>query len=86
MKGIVLIGLLLLAGCSSMVSLEQLEAEALVSGDWSKVEQRQRIIERRNLRSSLACPPGKIGYCEVVARNERCKCVDNEVIRSLLGR
>lgn len=86
-KGIMLLGLLLVAGCSAHVPLEQLEAEALVSGDWSRVEQRQRMIERRKLRSSLACPPGKIGYCEVGAsRQERCSCVENQVIRSLLSR
>ena len=86
-KGVMLIGLLLLAGCSSMVSLEQLESEALVSGDWSQVEQRQRLIERRKVRSSIACPPGTIGYCEVHgSRYERCRCIENEVIRTLLGR
>ena len=45
-KGIMILALLFAAGCSAYVPLEQLEAEALVTGDWSKVEQRERTIAR----------------------------------------
>ena len=83
-KGIIILAILFAAGCSAYVPLEQLEAEALVTGDWSKVEERQRIIARRNLRSSIACPAGTIGYCEVEVGSQRCSCVDNEVISSFL--
>ena len=85
MKGIMILALLFLAGCSAHKSMEQLEAEALVTGDWSRVEQRQRLIARRNLRSSVACPAGTIGYCEIDT-GKRCSCVDQEVISSFLQR
>jgi hypothetical protein len=85
-KGIMILALLFAAGCSAYVPLEQLEAEALVTGDWSKVEERQRMITRRNLRSSIACPPGTIGYCEVEIGGQHCSCVENEVISSFLQR
>ena len=85
-KGIMILALLFAAGCSAHVSLEQLEAEALISGDWSKVERRQRMIARRNLRSGISCPAGTIGYCELDVGEPRCSCVDNEVIRSFLQR
>lgn len=85
MKSIVVAAFFFLAGCSSFVSLEQLEAEALVSGDWSQVEQRERLIERRKLRSFLACPPGSIGYCEADAGAERCSCVDADTMSAYLG-
>jgi hypothetical protein len=85
-KGIMILALLFVAGCSAYVPLEQLEAEALVTGDWSKVDERQRIIARRNLRSSISCPPGTIGYCEVDAGAPRCSCVEKEIISSFLQR
>jgi hypothetical protein len=84
-KGILILVLLLAAGCSATVPLEQLEAEALVTGDWSKVDQRQRMIARRNLRSYIACPAGTIGYCEAGNSGDRCSCIDREIISSYLG-
>lgn len=85
MKGMIILVLLFLAGCSAYVPLEQLEAEALVSGDWSRVEQRQHAIQRRNLRSSMACPPGTTGYCEKRTGAERCGCMDSELISSYMS-
>ena len=76
--------LLLLTGCSSMKSMEQLEAEALLSGDWSAVEQRERQIARRNLNSSLYCPPGKVGYCEADFGRKKCACIDQEELNAFL--
>jgi hypothetical protein len=80
------LGLLFLAGCSAYVPLEQLESEALVSGDWSKVELRQRMLERRKIRSFLQCPTGMIGYCEPGFGREECTCLDREVVNSFLER
>ncbi len=77
---------LLLTGCGAMKSMDQLEAEALLSGDWSAVEQRERQIARRNLNSNLYCPPGKIGYCEADFGREACGCVDQDQINAFLMR
>ena len=85
-KGIMILALLFAAGCSAYVPLEQLEAEALVTGDWSKVEERQRMLTRRNLRSSIACPTGSVGYCQTGFGEQRCSCVDYEIISSYLQR
>ena len=85
-KGIMVVAFLFVAGCSAFVPLEQLEAEALVTGDWSRVEERERMIARRNLRSSIACPPGTIGYCEADIGAQRCSCVEKEIISSFLQR
>ena len=51
MKGMALLVLVLLGGCGTYTSLEQLEATAMLTGDWSEVEKRERIIARRNLRA-----------------------------------
>ena len=78
--------LLLLTGCGAMKSMEQLEAEALLSGDWSAVEERERQIARRNLNGSVHCPPGKIGYCEADFGTTECACVDQDRINAFLMR
>ena len=83
-KGLIAVmALILLTGCSSFASLEQLEAEAMLTGDWSAVETRERIIHRRNLRAGLQCPPGTTGYCEVDFGQGNCTCVKTETIRSM---
>ena len=46
MRGIIVAALLILGGCSGYQTLEQLEDEALVSGDWSAVEKREELIAR----------------------------------------
>jgi len=81
-KGIMILALTLLAGCAGYISLEQLESQALLTGDWSAVEKRERMIARRNMYSNMQCPPGTIGYCETYVSPSRCSCVDSKVIRS----
>jgi len=81
-KGIVILALILLAGCAEFMPLEQLESQAFLTGDWSAVEKRERMIARRNMYSNMQCPPGTIGYCETYGSPARCSCVDSKVIRS----
>ena len=81
MKGMIIVILVLLAGCSAHISLEQLESEALMSGDWSRVEQRERMIARRSFHSSLNCPPGTMGFCQKGGAREKCGCIDRTVVR-----
>ena len=38
---------LLLVSCTPMPTLEELESEATMTGDWSRVEKRERIIRDR---------------------------------------
>ncbi len=74
-----------LAGCSTGPTLEQLEEQALVTGDWSLVEKREATIARRNLRSGIACPSGYIGYCQTRFASERCTCVEQRVMSTMLS-
>ena len=82
---VVLLALCALAGCSTGPTLEQLEEQALVTGDWSLVEKREATIARRNLRSGIACPSGYIGYCQVRLGSERCTCVEQRGISMMLS-
>jgi hypothetical protein len=75
-KGLMLLTLMMLTGCASLTSLEQLESEAMVSGDWSKVDRRERSIEMRNLhRFVQQCPDGTASYCKTGVGSKRCDCV-----------
>ena len=87
MKRTILIisSLIFLGGCESFVSLEKLETEAMLTGDWSAVERRERIIERRKMRNTARCPVGAVAYCEPGIGRQECVCVDADVIHSLLG-
>lgn len=84
MKGMALLVLLLLGGCGTYTSLEQLEATAMLTGDWSEVDKRERIIQRRKLRAGLQCPVGMVSVCQAGAALNRCTCVKSDTIRSLL--
>ncbi len=86
MKVLVLLGVLFLTGCLSAPTLEQLETQAFLTGDWSAVEQRQRIIAKRAARRAIQCPAGYVAFCEKrMGQIQRCGCVNNEQMRSLLS-
>ena len=75
---------LLTAGCGHYASLEQLEEQALVTGDWSAVEERERIIAKRKARRAPTCPSGYMAYCETMMANKKCTCVSKENMVGLL--
>lgn len=86
MKGIAILGLLFaLGGCASLTSLEELEAQAMLTGDWSAVERRERIIAQRQARKGPQCPPGAVALCMDNIGRDRCSCVKDTVIHSLMG-
>jgi len=85
MKVLVLLGAIFLTGCGTMLSYEELEQQAFLTGDWSAVEQRERIIARREARKGIQCPPGQTSYCETRIGQSRCACIDNSVLRSALA-
>jgi len=85
MKLMLLLGAVFLAGCVSMPTLEQLEEQALLTGDWSAVEQREKLIAKRDSRRGVKCPTGMIAYCEQRFGQKRCACVSKSEMTSLLS-
>ena len=80
MKGLVLTGIvalsaMLTAACAPMPTLEELEVDALRTGDWTLVEQRERLIAKRNARRPMQCPAAMVSYCERHAGRLDCQCV-----------
>ena len=76
---------LLLAGCGTTISMEELEKQAFLTGDWSAVEKRERAIERRRLRRGHYCPDGAIAVCEGMGGISRCSCVEADDLRAILA-
>lgn len=74
----------LIAGCAPMTPMAELEQQALLTGDWSAVEQRERMLERRKARSGAVCAAGRVALCESFAREERCVCVESDDLQAIL--
>ena len=85
MKVLLLLGIsFALVGCGSFATLEELEAEAAITGDWSAVERRESIIAKRKARTSDLCGRGYIAVCESHLAELRCSCVQKEAMVGLL--
>ena len=85
MKVLVLLGACLLTvGCGNYATLEELEEQALITGDWSAVEARERYIAKRKARRAQNCPPGYMAYCESMMSKKKCTCINKEVMVGVL--
>jgi len=84
MKVSMVLAICFLAGCAAQPSLEHLEQQALMTGDWSAVEARERSIQRRTNRAGIQCPTGYTGFCERFVVNERCTCINRRALHSLM--
>ena len=81
-----LVALMILTGCVGQTPLEQLKSEALINGDWSKVERRERSIAMRQLRSDVPqCPADLVHFCEVRFGSERCECVAADALPGIFS-
>jgi hypothetical protein len=77
--------LVLLAGCATGPTMDELETRAFISGDWSLVEKRERALARRQLYAGPQCPHGYIAYCEERFGDKTCSCVKTDAIRALFS-
>lgn len=80
MRVLLILGVALLSGCGTLATLEELEYQAALTGDWSAVEQRERIIARRLARQGPSCSGGAVAVCENRTGENRCTCVSQEAV------
>ena len=86
MRYTALLGFLLLTACASVPTLDELEQRAMLTGDWTEVERREKIIARRTADRGYICPAGKVSFCvKGLGRNE-CSCVDRDTLDDFFGR
>ena len=77
--------LMTMAACTASPTIEELETQALLSGDWSQVEKRERALARRMARIGPACPGGSFAVCiERIGRNT-CTCARPDAVRMMFS-
>jgi len=82
MKFAGIIALCLLVGCTARLTIDELEAEALKTGDWAAVEKRERMDEKWGVvQTDSACPGDKVEICHKKAEREVCDCVSPHDLR-----
>lgn len=86
MKYACMLMLCFLAGCAGQLSLEQLEAEAARTGDWSEVEKREALIAKRKEREGPDCAEGLTKACYNHMSGDRCECVSPRSVGGILMR
>jgi hypothetical protein len=74
MKYMSLLVLIVLVGCTSRPTLDELEVEAAKTGDWSAVENRERMNERMRVRQDPKCPRNYTLSCKINGAHEDCVC------------
>jgi len=74
----------MLTGCGPMPTLEQLEDQAVLTGDWTAVEKYERTAQRRQARHAQVCEPGYISYCVSETSKSHCNCVSRQRLAELL--
>lgn len=74
MKVVSIFALFLLIACATRPTLEELEAEALATGDWAAVERRERTQRRLGLPGTQKCREGFAFVCIKNGMNEFCSC------------
>ena len=83
MKLVGLVALCLLVGCTARPTLEELETEAMATGDWAAVEKRERMDRRMGLVDPInQCPNGEALLCSKKGEAENCECVSSDIIRA----
>jgi hypothetical protein len=80
---------LFLGACATPPTMEELEAQAWQTGDWSAVERREDFLARRAARQARntgpMCPDGTIEFCEQRAGDRSCACVSRRALKDAFG-
>lgn len=75
MKFVILFSLVVVASCALSPTLEQLEDEAITTGDWTAVERREEVVKERLETSAPGCPVGLIKKCVEEPSGIQCYCI-----------
>ena len=74
MRVVAILVLGFLVGCTGQPSLEELEDAAVATGDWSKVEKRERVVLLRQGPSRPACSFSHTRVCVENGVTTKCNC------------
>lgn len=85
MRFLSVFALVLLSACATGPTLEELEDQAMLTGNWAEVEKRERSLVARQARQGLQCPDGSISYCKGRYGGMRCTCMSAKAFACLRG-
>ena len=75
MKFVILFTLVIVVGCAPNPTLEELEKEASITGDWTEVEWREERIKKRLRDVASDCPYVASNNCIEERSGLQCYCV-----------
>ena len=82
MKFVGIVALCLLVGCTARPTLEELETEAMTTGDWAAVEKRERIDKNWGaVNTDSVCRGEKVEICYKKSAQKECACVSPHELR-----
>ena len=82
MNILMLCALVLVFGCATRPTLEQLENEASTTGDWTDVEWREELIKKRLESTAPGCSVGLSKICFEELSGIQCYCIKRAVDQS----
>ena len=82
--GVFLIALALV-GCAPYKTLDELEDEAMLTGDYSALEARERSLARRAAERGSICGADQVSVCRDRVGRKACGCVARDELRTALG-
>ncbi len=82
MKFVAIMALCFLISCTSRPTIEELEAEAIDTGDWAAVEKRERMNKRMSvIKTDSVCRGDYVEICQTKSAQEYCECVSPHELR-----
>jgi len=82
MKFVGIVALCLLVGCTARPTLEELETEAMATGDWAAVEKRELMDKKWGVvQTDSKCRGDYIRLCRTESAQEFCECVSPHDLR-----
>jgi hypothetical protein len=75
MRIVSILALFILVGCAARPTTDELEAEASVTGNWTAVEDRERMNKKMRVNPELRCPENLMLFCTKDGAHEECYCM-----------
>jgi hypothetical protein len=76
--------MLIFVGCAPQSTLEELEDEAVNSGEWEAVERREEVLKESLESRGPGCPPKQNKHCVEEQSGIQCYCLPEPGERHVL--
>ena len=76
-----ILAVFVLFGCTPYQTLDELMADAEVTGDWTKVDRKVQRMDREEAENLPSCPSNKTEIC----KDGRCQCLTKGHLPMIVG-